>query len=51
MTGMWGGEKEGQDEAPMYLWYFVAGQPGLIDEPQVPVIDIVLIILGLFCFK
>lgn len=56
-TGVWGGEKErqdgtmGRDEAPVYLWYFVAGQPGLIDEPQVPVRDIVLIIQGLFCFK
>lgn len=41
----------GQDETPVYLWYFVAGQPGLIGEPQIPVRDIVLIILGLFCFK
>lgn len=44
-------DRTGPDKAPVYLWYFVADQPGLIDEPQVPVRDIVLFILGLFCFK
>lgn len=54
MTSVWGGgrrDRTGRDETPVNLWYFVAGQPGLIGEPQIPVRDIVLIILGLFCFK